>query len=150
MTDHPYRRFEETKLWETVDRAIGELVENQDLEEKTLRRYIVGYLVQELVNAGLVETDSPDDLCEQYHGKGVALSIKNLEDDAILLEGGSYSLEFLARLILAQAGFKKDCGFQISPTGAGASFFAAGSKGIYIHRTGDGSKSRSQDQDSEA
>jgi hypothetical protein len=151
MTDHPYRRFEETTLWKTVDRAIGELVENQDLGEKALRYYIVGYLIQELVNAGLVGMNNPDDVCEQHYGTYMNLSMRPLDGETILLEGNSHSLEFLAKLILAQTGFEEDCGFQISPTGAGSSFFAAGSKGIYIHRTDqDGCELQSHEEPNEA
>lgn len=83
------------------------------------------------------ETDgvSPDDICEQHYKSGIAISLREIDDDVILIEGDRNSLEFLAKLIMAQAAFKKDDGFGISPSGAGRSYFAAGSKGIYIHRT---------------
>ena len=138
MTSHPYSHLEGTRIWATVERALEELVDNQDLEETTDRRYIVGSLVQELVQAGLGGMNSPDDACEQSAGSGVAVSLRDLDDETILIEGDRRSLEFLARLIQAQAGFDDDCGFQISPDGAGSSFFAAGSKGLYIHRTDQG------------
>lgn len=60
MKNHPYSRFEGTRIWGTVERALEELVENQDLEETTDRRYIVGYLVQELAKAGLGGLNSPE------------------------------------------------------------------------------------------
>ena len=37
-----------------IDRAISELVENQDLVEGTLRPYIVGYILKQLLDAGVV------------------------------------------------------------------------------------------------
>lgn len=41
---HPYKQFENTHLWEAINKGIAELVENQDIEETTQREYIVGYL----------------------------------------------------------------------------------------------------------
>jgi hypothetical protein len=46
---HPYKGFEGTRLWKAVNKGIGDLVENQDLNEKTQREYIVGYLCKILV-----------------------------------------------------------------------------------------------------
>ncbi len=45
---HPYKEYEGTKLWKTIDKAIDDLVENQDLEETTPRSYIVGYLCKKI------------------------------------------------------------------------------------------------------
>ena len=41
---HPYKKYEATSTWELLNKAIGDLVENGDLEETTNRHYIVGYL----------------------------------------------------------------------------------------------------------
>lgn len=41
---HPYKEFENTPIWKIVNKAIKELVENDDIEEKTQREYIVGYI----------------------------------------------------------------------------------------------------------
>jgi G:T/U-mismatch repair DNA glycosylase len=43
-TGHPYQKFENTPLWRTVYKAVDDLVENGDIEEKTHRNYVVGYL----------------------------------------------------------------------------------------------------------
>jgi hypothetical protein len=52
----------------------------------------------------------------------------------ILLEGNKAAFEFLGRLFLAHAK-AHDCGFQISPKGAGSAFFKKGSTfGLYLHR----------------
>ena len=48
---HPYVEFEDLQAWRLVDRAIDDLVENQDLEELTPRHYIVGYIVKMLAEA---------------------------------------------------------------------------------------------------
>ncbi|MCK5311621.1 MAG: hypothetical protein KAJ62_05900 [Desulfobacteraceae bacterium] len=78
---------------------------------------------------------SPDEICEEYYEMKVNLTIKPKEDDYIFIEGDTDSLEFLGKLIIAQANFQKDCGFQIAPGGAGDAHFSNDSKlGIYIHR----------------
>jgi hypothetical protein len=43
---HPYIKFEGSVLWRTVEKAIAALVKNGDLEERTAREYIVGYICQ--------------------------------------------------------------------------------------------------------
>lgn len=77
----------------------------------------------------------PDYVCEEYSEKDVKITIKKLNKDFVLIEGDKVSLEFLGKLLIAQANFEDDCGFQMSPDGAGCSFFSNDSKfGIYIHR----------------
>ena len=44
----PYDEHKESPLWETIDKAISELVNNHDLQELTPRDYIVGYLVKSI------------------------------------------------------------------------------------------------------
>lgn len=46
---HPYISFENTELWKKVNQIIDELTENQDIEEKTKREYIVGYICKNLM-----------------------------------------------------------------------------------------------------
>jgi hypothetical protein len=78
---------------------------------------------------------SPDEVCDNYSGRDVRLSIRVLEGDVVLLEGDRMSLEFLAELIRGQSTFEKDDGFSIAPNGAGREFFAKSSRlGLYIHR----------------
>ena len=78
---------------------------------------------------------SPDEICAEYSDRGVKISVKLIESDYILIEGDTASLEFLGNLLLAQANFDKDCGFQIAPNGAGSSFYTKDSTlGFYIHR----------------
>jgi hypothetical protein len=41
---HPYHEYEGTPLWRVVTQGIADLVENRDIEERTGREHIVGYL----------------------------------------------------------------------------------------------------------
>ena len=47
-----YSEYEKTAIWRSVNRAITALVKNGDLEERTARRYIVGYLSKFLSEDG--------------------------------------------------------------------------------------------------
>jgi len=51
--NHPYRAYENTPLWERVQKAIDALVRNGDLIEQTPREYIVGYLCQAVTSEAL-------------------------------------------------------------------------------------------------
>ena len=76
---------------------------------------------------------SPDKICEIYASENIKITCK-VRRDFVLIEGNKKTLEFLGNLILAQAKFREDCSFEISPSGAGKIFFARGSKkGFYIH-----------------
>jgi hypothetical protein len=77
---------------------------------------------------------TPEDVIEEFADRGVQLNVRNLENDAVLVEADRESLEFLARLLLALAR-SDDCGFQIGPSGAGASLFTeSATRGLYLHR----------------
>jgi hypothetical protein len=41
---HPYLRWEGTPLWRAVEKAVADLIENQDLIEDEYHEYIVGYI----------------------------------------------------------------------------------------------------------
>jgi hypothetical protein len=45
---HPYQHLEKDPLWRELNKAIAALVKNGDVEERTARTHIVGYLVQAL------------------------------------------------------------------------------------------------------
>ena len=53
--DYAYREFEDLFAWNIVNRAIGTLVKNKDLVEKTDRRYIVGFLLKVLSDNGALK-----------------------------------------------------------------------------------------------
>jgi hypothetical protein len=42
--NHPYTEFEETNLWKFIDKAIDDLIENQDIKLTTKKEYVVGYI----------------------------------------------------------------------------------------------------------
>ncbi len=52
--NHPYTLYERLEAFRVTERALAELVDNQDVEETTPRPYIVGYLVKALSDAGLL------------------------------------------------------------------------------------------------
>jgi len=49
--EYPYKQYEAESIWAIIDRGISDLVENGDMEEKTARRYIVGYLCKILLES---------------------------------------------------------------------------------------------------
>jgi hypothetical protein len=55
--DHPYRQYEKLRLWKVLTRAVKDLESNGDVEAKTARRYIVGYLSKLLVESDLIRDD---------------------------------------------------------------------------------------------
>ena len=78
---------------------------------------------------------SPDAVCARQATRRSKITCRIIDGNAVLLEGTSEALTFLGQLLIAQAGFKEDCGFQLEPKGAGAKLFPAQSDhGIYIHR----------------
>ncbi|UPM52839.1 hypothetical protein [Gottfriedia acidiceleris] len=48
---HPYEKFENTPLWNVINKGINDLVENNDIEETTKREYIVGYLCKVIIES---------------------------------------------------------------------------------------------------
>lgn len=54
----PYRKFEDNDLWKTIDTALAELEENGDFHLTTARRYVVGYLCQQLARKKHVTDNS--------------------------------------------------------------------------------------------
>lgn len=44
----PYEQYQGTALWQVISKAIDELVDNDDLEERTTHEHIVGYLCSKL------------------------------------------------------------------------------------------------------
>ena len=47
-THHPYASHEDSRIWEVLERALDELVKNQDVMLCTPKEYIIGYLVKSL------------------------------------------------------------------------------------------------------
>ena len=83
---------------------------------------------------------TPDEICAAYAKRRIKITIRTLDDDedVVLIEGTRDALEFLGHLLLAQAACP-DCGFQLSPGGAGKALFSIEStKGVYLHRLPEG------------
>ncbi len=59
---HPYAEFDGTDLWKVLDEALTALVENSDIEERTARAYIVGYLANRLISSGLARKSGDREL----------------------------------------------------------------------------------------
>jgi hypothetical protein len=80
----------------------------------------------------------PDALCAGFPQKrALKVALLPADDDGrdfVLIEGNKAAFEFLGRLFLAHAK-ATDCGFQVSPRGAGSALFKNGSTfGLYLHR----------------
>lgn len=76
---------------------------------------------------------SPDKACASFAESGEKVRISS-DGEVVLVEGSEEALLRLAELLVAQATFQKDDGFEVSPTGAGKLIFGKGSNiGLYIH-----------------
>ena len=83
----------------------------------------------------MTKAPSPDDLMGEFAASGAKVTFRMLDGKTALIEGSAEALSFLGRLLLAQAQFAQDSGFQIAPNGAGSAVFTAQSTlGLYIHR----------------
>jgi hypothetical protein len=45
---HPYVKYENTPLWSTIEKAVNELVKNQDIDLTTKKEYVIGYLCKKI------------------------------------------------------------------------------------------------------
>ncbi len=62
ITEHvsstnPYEMFGGTQVWKIVEKTINDLVDNNDIIEKTQRDYIVGYICKDLQGIVTAEPD---------------------------------------------------------------------------------------------
>jgi hypothetical protein len=83
----------------------------------------------------------PDDVSSEFPEGAIKLFTRLLpasddgEAERVLIEGDRLSLEYLSKMILAQAAFPLDCSYAISPKSAGSAFFGRRAKlGFIIHR----------------
>jgi hypothetical protein len=85
---------------------------------------------------------SPDDVCAEYANKSTSLRIdfqtykdEESSESYVIIEGDKNSLEFLGKLLIAQANFNTDCHIAIHPNGPGQSHFVEETTiGVQIHR----------------
>lgn len=54
----PYSDYEQTKLYQKVQRIINELIDNTDIVLQTRIEYVVGYITKELSSNNSVETEA--------------------------------------------------------------------------------------------
>jgi len=47
---NPYTRYKNTDEWIIISHLLDELIKNQDIELKTAPEYVIGYLVEKLLN----------------------------------------------------------------------------------------------------
>lgn len=59
MADHPYKKYENLQVWRVLKQGVEDLQTNGDLEEKTARTHIIGYLCKLLDEAGLIGSSAP-------------------------------------------------------------------------------------------
>ncbi len=50
LSKHPYTDYEDTPLWNAIDKILSELEQNQDLKLLTPREYVVGYICKQIKN----------------------------------------------------------------------------------------------------
>jgi hypothetical protein len=82
-----------------------------------------------------MKPQSPDNVCTEFADRARSLAIRLADPSTVLIEGDPESLRFLGELLVAQASYESDCGFEISPKGPGSAFFANRSGlGLYVHR----------------
>jgi hypothetical protein len=78
---------------------------------------------------------TPDQASATFARSTDHLTLNLLDNETVLVEGTKQALLLLSNLIRAQAEYSADCGFQISPAGAGSKIFSkAATLGLYIHR----------------
>jgi hypothetical protein len=46
--EHPYIEFENTNIWNIVEQALDNMIENKDVLLQTQKEYVVGYLCKQL------------------------------------------------------------------------------------------------------
>ena len=55
MPKHPYTSFEKTDLWQVLEIALQELVDNDDVKELTGKQYIIGHFAKRLSEVDLLK-----------------------------------------------------------------------------------------------
>lgn len=51
LPKHSYTDYENTPLWNAIDKTLSELEQNQDLKLLTPREYVVGYICKQIRNS---------------------------------------------------------------------------------------------------
>lgn len=45
---HPYIEYENTPMWNLIDKTISELEENHDIKLSTAKEYVIGYICKQI------------------------------------------------------------------------------------------------------
>ena len=45
---HPYIEYENTPMWNLINKTISELEENQDIKLSTPKEYVIGYICKQI------------------------------------------------------------------------------------------------------
>jgi hypothetical protein len=56
--EHPYKKYEDSLLWEQIKKSLHELEVNKDIAIKTSQYYVIGYLCQQLSENELINLNS--------------------------------------------------------------------------------------------
>jgi hypothetical protein len=56
MEPSTYSQYRDSELWIKIDEILSDLEENQDIDIRTVREYIIGYFCQKMITSGLVKT----------------------------------------------------------------------------------------------
>ncbi len=51
MTKTPYDKYKKKPIWTVIEKALNDLVENQDIIFQTVPDYVIGYIVKKLEEA---------------------------------------------------------------------------------------------------
>ncbi len=49
--DFPYKDLIDHPLWSVIDKALDDLIKNKDVLVSTPRKYVIGYLLQSILEA---------------------------------------------------------------------------------------------------
>ncbi len=60
--DFPYKSFESHPAWKIIEQALAELDDNDDLELRTAKRYVIGHIISALAKSGVL----PAPTCEEF------------------------------------------------------------------------------------
>ena len=70
--NHPYMRYEHTRLWRAIDAELAALAANGDLQLTTARQYVIGSLCKTLVIRRLVVPEARSPKAATPRAAGVA------------------------------------------------------------------------------
>ena len=48
---HPYENYKGNELWQVIERALDDLIKNQDIVLQTRDDYVIGFIVKSIVNS---------------------------------------------------------------------------------------------------